>query len=57
MTRISHVVAAVAEAVAVMAGERVDRIEDIPRDSGCGASTVKNIKEIPLIDLTQSSEE
>jgi len=40
----------------VMAGEEVDRLEEISRVF-CGTSTVMKLKEVPLIDLTQSSEE
>ena len=45
-------------AMEVMAGGDVDSLENILVGNGrCGASTVKKVREVPLIDLTQSSEE
>ena len=45
-------------AMEVMAGGDVDSLENITvSNGGCGASTVKKVKQVPLIDLTQSSEE
>ena len=36
----------------------MDSLENISIGNGrCGASTVKKVKEVPVIDLTQSSEE
>jgi len=40
----------------VMAGGEVDRLEYIS-DRLCGIRTVRKLKDVPLIDLTQSSEE
>ena len=45
-------------AIEVMAGGEVDSLENISMVyGGCGVSTVKKVKEVPLIDLTQDSEE
>jgi len=45
-------------AIKVMAGGQVDSLENISMvNGGCGVSTVKKVKEVPLIDLTQDSEE
>ena len=41
----------------IMAGGVVDKISGGVKDGGVGVDTVKRMKEVPLIDLTQDSEE
>ena len=41
----------------IMAGEVVDKSTGGVKDGGVGVDTVKGMKEVPLINLTQDSEE